>query len=473
MESNSETKVLKGNRIPRVDMPCQPANVRNKNFEEVATGYTAEMAMKEATRCWQCRTPKCRKGCPVEVRIPEFIKAVAHGNFQEAYDIIKMTNALPAVCGRVCPQENQCEGQCIVGIKGEAVAIGRLERFVADYALNQLNQSKKEVTKPTKKNVKIACLGSGPASLTCAGHLANLGAEVTIFEALHEAGGVLIYGIPEFRLPKSLVAKELEGLKELGVDIKVNWVAGRTIEIPQLLKEGYDAVFIGVGAGLPIFLNIAGESLLGVFSANEYLTRANLGRAYAFPKFDTPTWNGKRVTVYGAGNVAMDAARTAIRMGAENVSIVYRRTKNEMPARHEEIEHALEEGVELIELVAPLRFIANDENILTAVELEKMALGEPDDSGRRRPNPTGEKYIHETDLAIIALGTRSNPILLEATPELELNKWKYIVANPETNETSMPNVYAGGDIVTGAATVIQAMGAGRTAAQAIAKKFDL
>ncbi len=465
-----ENKILKGNKIPRTDMPCQDPNIRRNNFEEVATGYTDEMAMAEATRCIQCKKPKCRSGCPVEVRIPEFIEQVALGDFAKAYEIIRTTNALPAVCGRVCPQENQCEGSCILGVKGEAVAIGRLERFVADKALCGCTIDCKI---PEPKNVKIACLGSGPSSLTCAGYLAQLGAKVTIFEALHESGGVLVYGIPEFRLPKALVAKELQGLTNLGVEIKTNWVAGRTITIQELLDDGYDAVFIGVGAGLPIFLNIPGENLLGVFSANEYLTRSNLGRAYAFPEYDTPTWLGKSVTIYGAGNVAMDAARTAIRMGADKVSLVYRRTKAEMPARHEEIEHALEEGVELIELVAPLRFIADETNRLAGVELEKMQLGEPDSSGRRRPNPTGEKYILDTDLAIIALGTRSNPILLEATPDLELNKWDYIVTNPETNETSIPNVYAGGDIVTGAATVIMAMGAGRTAAQAIAKKHGL
>ncbi len=464
-----ENKVLKGNKIPRIDMPCQDADIRRNNFEEVATGYTKEMAMNEATRCLQCKNPKCRSACPVEVRIPEFIERVAQGDFLEAYNIIKTTNALPAVCGRVCPQENQCEGSCIIGVKGEAVAIGRLERFVADYALSQ----NIVVEKPKAKNVKIACLGSGPASLTVAGYLANLGAQVTVYEALHEVGGVLIYGIPEFRLPKSLVAKELKGLEDLGVEIKTNWVAGRTITIEELFEQGYDAIFIGVGAGLPTFLGIEGENALGICSANEYLTRSNLGRAYAFPRYDTPIWNAKRVTVYGAGNVAMDAARTAIRMGAEDVSLVYRRTKAEMPARHEEIEHALEEGVNLIELVAPKKFLVDGQNALKAVELEKMTLGEPDASGRRKPMPTGQFYTHETDLAIVALGTNSNPILLEATPNLELNKWNYIVTNEETNETSIANVYAGGDIVTGAATVIMAMGAGRTAAQAMAKKFNL
>ncbi len=464
-----ENKILKANKIDRIDMPCQDAQIRSKNFDEVALGYTKEMAMLEATRCIQCKKPKCRSSCPVEVRIPEFIEKVAHGEFLEAYSIIKSTNALPAVCGRVCPQENQCEGSCILTAKGEAVAIGRLERFVADYALKQ----DIKIEKPKAKDIKIACLGSGPASLTVAGYLASLSAKVTIFEALHEVGGVLVYGIPEFRLPKSLVAQELNGLEALGVEIKTNWVAGRTIMIEELFEQGFDAVFIGVGAGLPMFLGIEGENGIGICSANEYLTRANLGRAYAFPDYDTPIWQAKRVTVYGAGNVAMDAARTAIRMGAEDVSLVYRRTKAEMPARHEEIEHALEEGVNLIELVAPKRFILDENKALKAVELEKMVLGEEDSSGRRRPMATGEFYTHDTDLAIVALGTNSNPILLDSTPDLELNKWKYIVTNPETNETSIPNVYAGGDIVTGAATVIMAMGAGRTAAQAIAKKFNL
>ncbi len=459
-----ENKILKGNKIPRTDMPCQDPAIRRNNFEEVATGYTKEMAMDEATRCLQCKNPKCRQGCPVEVRIPEFIEQVALGDFNKAYEIIKTTNALPAVCGRVCPQEHQCEGSCILGVKGEAVAIGRLERFVADQALG-CGAVSCEI--PEKIDFKVACFGSGPSSLTCAGYLAQLGADVTIFEALHEAGGVLIYGIPEFRLPKSLVAKELNGLLNLGVKIQTNYVAGQTVTIEELLEEGYDAIFIGVGAGLPVFFNISGENALGVFSANEYLTRSNLGRAYRFPEFDTPTWQAKNVTVYGAGNVAMDAARTAVRMGAETVSLVYRRTQAEMPARHEEIEHALEEGVQIIELVSPKRFIADENSKLQAVELERMTLGEPDASGRRSPIATGEYFIHETDLAIIALGTRSNPILLDATPDLELNKWNYIVTNSETGETSIPNVYAGGDIVTGAATVIKAMGAGRQAAAAM------
>lgn len=450
-------------------MPCQEAKERVKNFSEVALGYTDEMAKAEASRCLQCKNPMCRKGCPVEVRIPEFIAEINSGNLDKAYEILKSTNSLPAVCGRVCPQEKQCEAKCIVGVKGEPVAIGRLERYVADKALAS---QAKSAAAPAKKNVKIACIGSGPASLTCAGYLANLGAIVTVFEGLHEPGGVLVYGIPEFRLPKSIVRQELEGLKDLGVDIKTSYVGGTTITIDSLFKEGYKAVFVGVGAGLPLFLNIPGENLIGVFSANEYLTRANLGRAYDFPNYDTPYYTGKKVTVFGAGNVAMDAARTAMRMGAESVHIVYRRTRNEMPARLEEIEHAFEEGVQLLELSAPLEFKGNEQGKLQSVILQKMELGEPDASGRRSPVPVANsEFEMETDLAIVALGTRPNPLFIHNTPALELNKKGYIVVNEETSETSIPNVFAGGDIVTGAATVILAMGAGRKAGAAIADRF--
>ena len=422
---------------PRTDMPCQPADVRARNFDEVALGYTKEMAMQEAARCLQCKNPRCVKGCPVEVPIRDFIGEVARGNFDAAYRIIKTTNSLPAVCGRVCPQENQCEGNCILKAKGQPVAIGRLERFVAD---NHIASSACEQVTGTNScavplgNKKMACIGSGPASLTCAGVCAAAGIKVDVFEALHEPGGVLIYGIPAFRLPKNVVATEVNGLRQTGVDFHLNHVGGRTVSVTELAKE-YDAVFIGVGAGLPVFL-------------------------------------GKNVTVFGAGNVAMDAARTALRMGAENVHIVYRRTRAEMPARHEEVEHAEEEGVKFAMLSAPVRFNGDDEMRLVSVTLQKMELGEPDASGRRRPVPVpGSEYDLPTDLAIVALGTRSNPILLEATEGLDKTERGYIKVNEETGETSLPNVFAGGDIVTGAATVILAMGAGRKAGQEIVRRL--
>ncbi len=474
MEDNTKKKA-KRIATPRVDMPCLPAEERKRNFEEVAMGYTPEMAMTEASRCLQCKKPKCVEGCPVEVPIPQFIAAVARGDMDSAYRVIKSTNSLPAVCGRVCPQEVQCEGKCILGKKGEPVAIGRLERFVADTyiastACEQLTGTN-ACALPNDK-FKVACLGSGPASLTVAGYLSAQGLKVDVYEALHEPGGVLIYGIPSFRLPKDVVATELNGLRFTGVDFKLNWVGGRTITVQDLLDDGYDAVFIGVGAGLPMFLNIPGENFVGVFSANEYLTRANLGRAYLFPEQDTPTYLGKNVTVFGAGNVAMDAARTAMRLGAETVHIVYRRTRAEMPARLEEIHHAEEEGIQLELLASPVKFNGDDKLSLTSVTLQRMKLGEPDASGRCRPEPIeGDLYDLPTDLAIVALGTRANPILLDATPGLELNKWGHVVVNEETGETSIPNVFAGGDIVTGAATVILAMGAGRKAAREICKRL--
>lgn len=456
-------------KISRVDMPCQPAAERAHNFCEVALGYNAEQAKREASRCLQCKNPTCRQGCPVEVRIPEFIHQISEGHIDEAYKIIKSTNSLPAVCGRVCPQENQCEGKCLLGKKGQPMAIGRLERFVADTAMRQGVST----TPPTiREDVKVACIGSGPSSITAAGSLAAQGIKVTVFEALHEAGGVLVYGIPAFRLPKDVVAAELDGLRRQGVEFRTNWVAGKTFSIQSLFDEGYKAIFIGVGAGLPLFLNVPGENLIGVFSANEYLTRVNLGRAYDFPNYDTPIYHGRHVAIFGAGNVAMDSARTALRLGAESSTILYRRTRKEMPARTEEIQHAEEEGVKLVELVGPLHFNADENGKVASVTLQKMRLGDPDASGRRSPIPIeGETYVHPTDLAIVALGTRSNPLLLKSTPKLELNKKGYIVADPETGETSIPNVFAGGDIVTGAATVILAMGAGRKAARAMAKKL--
>lgn len=469
-----ETKSPKKPIAPRVDMPCQPADVRNRNFEEVAMGYTREMAIAEASRCLQCKKPLCVSGCPVEVPIRDFIVEVARGNMDAAYRIIKSTNALPAVCGRVCPQEIQCEGKCILKAKGEPVAIGRLERYVADTYIATTACEQVTGTDACAIPVcgkRVACIGSGPASLTCAGVCAAAGIKVDVYEALHEPGGVLIYGIPAFRLPKNVVAVEIDGLSRTGVDFHLNSVGGRTIEVAELCQE-YGAVFIGVGAGLPVFLGIPGENLVGVFSANEYLTRVNLGRAYAFPDQDTPAFPGKNVTVFGAGNVAMDAARTALRMGAESVHIVYRRTRDEMPARHEEIEHAEEEGVQFAMLSAPLSFNGNEDMRLVSVTLQKMELGEADASGRRRPIPVeGAVYDLPTDLAIVALGTQPNPILLEATPDLGLNKYGYIKTDEETGETSLPNVFAGGDIVTGAATVILAMGAGRKAGQEICRRM--
>lgn len=460
-------EVTRGAKIPRHEMPCQAPHERINNFGEVALGYTAKMAHDEATRCLQCKKPLCRTGCPVDIAIPDFIAEVVKGDIDEASRIIHASSSLPAVCGRVCPQEKQCEGRCILGKKGQSVAIGRLERYVADHAKAE------KIPEITKAGKKAACIGSGPASVTCAGYLARLGVDVTIFEGLHEAGGVLVYGIPAFRLPKDVVAHELDALRAMGVDIRLNHVGGRTVTVDSLFKEGYDAVFIGVGAGLPHFLGVPGENCIGVFSANEYLTRVNLGRAHSFPSYDTPVAPGKHVTVFGAGNVAMDAARTALRLGAESVHIVYRRTRAEMPARGEEIEHALEEGVKLLELSAPVRFLHDEENHLIGVELQRMELGEPDASGRRRPRPVeGQNFVMETDLGIVALGTRSNPLMLDCTPGLKLTEKNYIAVD-ENGETSIPNVYAGGDIVTGAATVILAMGAGRRAAQSIARKMGL
>ncbi len=460
-------------KAPRVDMPCQTPAERIRNFREVALGYSPEQAALEASRCLQCKKPLCRQGCPVEVRIPEFIHQIVEGNLAEAYRILKSTNSLPAVCGRVCPQENQCEGRCILGKKGQPVAIGRLERHVADQALRAgLDVTEERSSVAVREDLKVACIGSGPASITVAGYLSSKGIKVTVFEALHEAGGVLIYGIPAFRLPKDVVAAELDGLRRNNVDFCTNWVGGRTFSVQGLFDQGYKAVFIGVGAGLPQFLGVPGENLIGVFSANEYLTRINLGRAYDSLNFDTPVYPGRHVTIFGAGNVAMDAARTALRLGAESSTIVYRRTRAEMPARHEEIEHAEEEGVKLMELVSPVCFNANERGVLGSITLQRMQLGEPDASGRRSPRPIpGETFEQTTDLAIIAVGTRSNPILLEATPGLELNKYGYIVASEETGETSIPNVFAGGDIVTGAATVILAMGAGRRAAREIERRL--
>ena len=448
-------------------MPEQPADIRNKNFEEVALGYTKEMAIDEAQRCLNCPKPRCVEGCPVNVEIPKFIKAVSEENFAEAIKILKRKNSLSAVCGRVCPQENQCESKCVLGIKGDPVAIGRLERFVADYA-REHGLDKAEVSEIVAKGKKVAIVGSGPSGLTAAGDLAKLGYEVTIYEAFHVAGGVLMYGIPQFRLPKEIVQHEIKALKDLGVKIVVNAVIGRTFTIKELMEEeGFDAVYVGTGAGLPYFMDIDGENLNGVYSANEFLTRVNLMKAYQFPKVATPVYCGKKAAIVGAGNVAMDAARTAKRLGAEHVYIVYRRGEDEMPARKEEIHHAKEEGIELRLLNNPVRILGDDKGWVNGLECVKMELGEPDASGRRSPvEVKGSEYVLDVDMVVMAIGQGPNPLIKQTTPELEVNKRGNIVAN-EVGATSIPGVFAGGDIVTGAATVISAMGAGKRAAAAI------
>ncbi|MGQ9509993.1 MAG: NADPH-dependent glutamate synthase [Thermodesulfobacteriota bacterium] len=452
-------------KIPRQKMPEQDPKVRAKNFNEVPYGYPPEVAQLEASRCLQCKKPKCVEGCPVEIDIPAFIKLIYEGDFIGAARKLKERNSLPAICGRVCPQEDQCEKFCVVGKKDQPVAIGRLERFAADW-----ERTKGEVTLPEKAPAtgkKVAVVGSGPAGLTVAGDLILKGHEVTIFEALHKPGGVLVYGIPEFRLPKAIVEAEVNYLERLGVKVECNCVIGRIATIDELLQE-YDAVFLGLGAGLPQFLGIPGENYCGIYSANEYLTRSNLMKAYLFPEYDTPIARGKNVAVFGAGNVAMDAARTALRLGAEVVRIVYRRSREEMPARIEEIHHAEEEGVEFYLLTAPTRFFGDDNGWVTGFECIEMELGEPDESGRRRPIPIkGSEFRLDCDLAVVAIGTGANPLLTTTTPGLELNKRGYIVADPETGKTSKEGVWAGGDIVTGSATVILAMGAGRKAANSI------
>lgn len=451
----------------RNPMPEQPADVRNKNFKEVALGYDMKTAVDEAERCLHCPKPLCVSGCPVNVEIPAFIQAVKEGNMQEAIKILKRKNSLPAVCGRVCPQENQCESKCVLGIKGQSVAIGRLERFVADYAREHgLDNVDNEKAAPNGK--KVAIVGSGPSGLTAAGDLAKMGYDVTIFEALHAPGGVLMYGIPEFRLPKEIVQHEIDALKKLGVKIMVDAVIGRLFTIQELFEEeGFDAIYVGTGAGLPHFMNIEGENLNGVYSANEFLTRVNLMRAYKFPKVATPVYIGKKVAVVGAGNVAMDAARTAKRLGAEQVYIVYRRSEEEMPARKEEIGHAREEGIELRLLNNPVRILGNEKGWVNGMECIKMELGEPDASGRRSPVAIkGSEYVLDVDMVVMAIGQGPNPLLKQTTHDLETNKRGNIVAD-ENGATSIPGVFAGGDIVTGAATVISAMGAGKKAAQAI------
>jgi len=456
----------KKEKIPRQDMPEQDPKVRAKNFDEVPLGYTEEQAVLEAKRCIQCKKPLCIAGCPVDVDIPGFIKLIAEEDFIGAALKLKETNALPAICGRVCPQEDQCEKVCVLGKKGEPVAIGRLERFAADYERESGNIMIPDVAPPTGK--KVAVVGAGPAGLTIAGDLVKLGHDATVFEALHKAGGVLIYGIPEFRLPKSIVDAEVDYLEKLGVKIVVNAAIGRVKTVDELFEEGFDAVFLGVGAGAPVFMNIPGENLSGIYSANEYLTRSNLMKAYKFPEYDTPIVRGKNVVVIGGGNVAMDSVRTALRLGADNAYIIYRRTEVEMPARTEEVHHAKEEGVQFKLLTNPVEYTGNENGWVTGMKCLRMELGEPDESGRRRPVPIKDsEFIIDVDTVVVAVGAMANPLVASTTPGLEINRWDYIVANEETGETSREGVYAGGDIVTGSATVILAMGAGRNSARTI------
>ena len=450
-------------KVPRATMPEQDPDVRRRNFDEVPLGLTPEMAMIEASRCLQCKKPLCVEGCPVSVKIPEFIKLIAENNFPGAARKLWETNALPAVCGRVCPQEDQCEGRCIVGKKGDPVAIGYLEKFAADYVRESGAAETPAVAEKTGK--KVAVIGSGPSGLTVAGDLLLKGHEVTIFEAFHKPGGVLVYGIPEFRLPKAIVASEVATLEKMGANIECNSVVGASVTIDELFEEGYDAAYIGVGAGLPRFMNLPGENMIGIYSANEYLTRTNLMKGYLFPEYDTPIARGKNVVVLGAGNVAMDSARTAMRLGADSVKIVYRRSRDEMPARAEELHHAEEEGIEFVLLTNPTHFFGDKDGRLTGMECLKMELGEPDASGRRRPVPIeSSEFKFACDLVVVSVGSNANPLLTNSTPGLALNRWGNIVANPETGKTSKRGVWAGGDIVTGAATVILAMGAGREAA---------
>ena len=449
--------------LTKVPMPEQDPQVRARNFKEVTLGYTAEMAIEEANRCLGCKNPKCVEGCPVNVRIPEFIKKVQEGDFQAAYEIITSTNALPALSGRVCPQETQCECKCVRGIKGEPVAIGRLERFVADWYRENVNAMP---AKPESNGKKVAVVGSGPAGLTAASDLAKRGYQVTVFEALHTAGGVLVYGIPEFRLPKAIVANEVTKLQAQGVEVMTNMVIGRVLTIDELFEMGYQAVFVGSGAGLPMFMNIPGESLKGVMSANEYLTRTNLMKAYD-ESFDTPVIQSKAVAVVGGGNVAMDAARCAMRLGAEHVYVVYRRGEAEMPARLEEQHHAKEEGIEFKTLCNPVEILGDENGRVCGMKCIRMELGEPDASGRRRPiEVPGSEFVLDVDTVVMSLGTNPNPLIRSTTPGLETNRKGCLIVN-EDEMTSRDGVFAGGDAVTGAATVILAMGAGKKAANAI------
>mgnify|MGYP001851726890 CR=1 FL=1 len=450
--------------MTKLPMPEQDPDVRNHNFQEVALGYTPEMAVEEAGRCLQCKKPLCVSGCPVNVHIPEFIAKVAEGDFKAAYEIIYQTNGLPAVSGRVCPQESQCESLCVRGKKGEPVAIGRLERFVADWYRENVTE---KAEKPASNGIKVAVVGSGPAGLTCASDLGKLGYEVTIFEAFHTPGGVLVYGIPQFRLPKEIVRHEVEGILDLGVELSLDTVVGKTITIDELFEMGFQAVFVGSGAGLPMFMGIPGETLNGVYSANEFLTRVNLMKAY-LEEYDTPIKHSRSVAVVGGGNVAMDAARCAKRLGAEHVYVVYRRSEAEMPARAEEIHHAKEEGIEFHLLNNPTQILSDGKGSVAGMECIRMELGEPDESGRRRPvEVPGSEFVLEVDTVIMSLGTTPNPLIRSTTPGLETNRKGCLIVQEDTMETTRKGVYAGGDAVTGAATVILAMGAGKKAAAAI------
>ena len=461
----AQAKAMKKSRV-RERMPEQNPKLRIQNFNEVALGYTNDNALREASRCLQCKNSPCVEGCPVSVQIPAFIKKIKEGDFMGAIHTIKETNSLPAVCGRVCPQESQCESKCVLGKKGQPIAIGRLERFAADYELGKGDVRAPQ--KPRKSGKKVAIIGAGPAGLTVAGELSKKGHDVTVFEALHKAGGVLVYGIPEFRLPKAIVQREVDYVEKLGAKIKVDTIIGQTTTVDELFKQGYDAIFIGTGAGLPYFLNIPGENLNGVYSANEFLTRSNLMKAYLFPEYDTPVRVGSKVAVIGGGNVAMDSARVAKRLGADTVYLVYRRSREEMPARAEEAHHAEEEGIDFRLLTNPIGIIGDENGWVKGMECMQMELGEPDASGRRRPvEIKGSNFVLDVDVVIVAIGQGPNPILTQSTPELKLRKSGNIEADLETGKTSMEGVFAGGDIVTGAATVILAMGAGRAAAKAI------
>ena len=456
--------------LKKNDMPSQAPDVRNKNFLEVALGYTEEQAIDEAQRCLNCKNKPCVTGCPVQIDIPAFIAEVAKGDFEAAYKIITKSSSLPAVCGRVCPQESQCEGKCVRGIKGEPVAIGRLERFVADW---HMANAKSDPEKVPSNGHKVAVIGSGPSGLTCAGDLAKKGYDVTVFEAFHVAGGVLVYGIPEFRLPKAIVQKEIDNLKALGVKVETNMVIGKVLSIDELMEEyGFEYVYIGTGAGLPRFMNIPGENLKGVYSANEFLTRVNLMKAYKEDS-STPVYKAKKVAVVGGGNVAMDAARSAKRLGAEEVYIVYRRSEAELPARAEEVEHAKEEGIIFKLLTNPTEILGNDDGFVSGIKCVEMELGEPDASGRRRPVvKENSEFVIDVDCVIMSIGTSPNPLIKSTTKGLDTQKWGGIIADEETGLTSRENVYAGGDAVTGAATVILAMGAGKAAAKAIDDKVN-
>ncbi len=455
-------------KINRQKMPEQNVSSRIRNFTEVPLGYDPQTAQKEASRCIMCKNPKCVEGCPVEIDIPAFVKLIKEGKFLEAIYKIKEKNALPAICGRVCPQEDQCEKMCILGMKGEPVGIGNLERFAADYEYTQPITEVKKSVKPTGK--KVAVVGAGPSGLTVAADLALLGHEVTIFEALHETGGVLVYGIPEFRLPKAIVKREVEYLKSLGVKVMTDMIIGKILTVDELFEQGFGAVYLGVGAGLPVFMGIPGENLNGILSANEFLTRVNLMRGYEFPEADTPVYIGNNVAVIGGGNVAMDCARTSLRLGAKRVTVLYRRSRREMPARMDEIIRAEEEGIIFNYLTNPIRYLPNEQNWVKAIECIRMELTEPDDSGRRNAIPiAGSEQILDFDTVLVAVGAGANPVLSSTTPDLKLNAKGYYIADPETGLTSKPRVFAGGDIVTGSATVIWAMGAGRKSAQAIHK----